>query len=207
MEGDKLVVRTFNKGVSDTTTNTEEVLMAKFGLKPSQLVDYKALVGDSSDNIKGVPGVGPKTAVGIIKKFGTIENLYAHLSDDKKLEARFGPFWKEAELSKKLVILERNVPLEMPQLQELAPPQEQDAIIEYFIKTGFETLLKRLMGVESQPAKRKKWRFHRKMESPKVCKGACSKGADLPEELDMCAERHAPDGSASRIDVHPFSSL
>ena len=172
VEGDKLVVRTFNKGVSDTTTNTEEVLMQKFGLKPSQLVDYKALVGDSSDNIKGVPGVGPKTAVEIIKKFGTIENLYANLVGDKKLEARFGPFKKEAELSKELVLLERNVPMEMPQLEELAPGEEQDSVIAYFMKTGFTTLLKRLMGVEPEPAKKKKLEIPPEDGKPKSVQGS-----------------------------------
>jgi DNA polymerase-1 len=171
VEGDKLVVRTFNKGVSDTTTNNEDVLMEKYGLKPSQLVDYKALVGDSSDNIKGVPGVGPKTAVEIIKKFGTIENLYANLSGDPKLGARFGPFKKEAELSKELVLLERHVPLEIPRLEDLSPPQEQDAIIAYFVKMEFGTLLKRLMGAEVAPVKKKKIELPPEDGKPKSVQG------------------------------------
>ena len=62
VEGDKLVVQTFNKGVSDTTIYNEEAVIQKYGLAPNQLVDYKALVGDSSDNIKGVPGIGRNRA-------------------------------------------------------------------------------------------------------------------------------------------------
>lgn len=155
VEGDTLVVRMFNKGVSDTTTYDERAVVQKYGLEPGQLVDYKALVGDSSDNIKGVPGIGPKTAVEIIKKFGTIENLYAMLSKEPKLEARIGPFRKEAELSKELVILDRNVPVDMPNLQDFATTAEPSTIVPYFEKMGFETLLKRLRG-SIEPAKKPK---------------------------------------------------
>src|ERR1700722_7855906 len=77
VEDDKVVVKIFNKGVSDTTIYDEKAVIEKYGLKPNQLIDYKALVGDASDNIKGVPGVGPKTAQELIKKFGTIEKLFA----------------------------------------------------------------------------------------------------------------------------------
>ena len=56
VEGDRVVVKTFNKGVSDTTIYNEQAVIDKYGLAPNQLIDYKALVGDPSDNIKGVPG-------------------------------------------------------------------------------------------------------------------------------------------------------
>ncbi len=62
VEGEKVVVRTFKTGVSETLTYDEAAVKEKYGLLPNQLIDYKALVGDPSDNIKGVPGVGPKTA-------------------------------------------------------------------------------------------------------------------------------------------------
>lgn len=138
---DTLVVRMFNTGISDTTIYDEAAVMQKYSLAPSQLVDYKALVGDASDNIKGVPGVGPKTATELIKRFDTIENLYANIAGDEKLEKRLGPFKKEAELSKKLVILERHVPVEIPPLEELAPPLDTARIVEYLQKKAFATLL------------------------------------------------------------------
>jgi DNA polymerase-1 len=170
VEGDKLVVRTFNKGVSDTTIYDEQAVIAKYELAPNQLVDYKALIGDSSDNIKGVPGIGPKTAVGIIKKFGTIENLYAKLGEDPKLEARIGSFRKEAELSKELVILERHVPIEMPTLEELAPHEDEITIEAYFQKMGFDTLLKRLAGGVVESVK-KKIVVEKKDDGPKSVQG------------------------------------
>jgi DNA polymerase-1 len=153
--GDKLVVRMFNTGISDTTVYDEGAVIQKYGLAPSQLVDYKALVGDSSDNVKGVPGVGPKTATELIKRFGTIENLYANIAG-AQLEKRLGPFKKEAELSKKLVVLERHVPVEIPELAELAPPLDPTRIVSYLQRKAFATLLKRLeQGVKEEGRKTK----------------------------------------------------
>jgi DNA polymerase-1 len=145
VEGDKLVVQTFNKGVSDTTIYNEQAVIEKYGIAPKQMVDYKALVGDSSDNIKGVPGVGPKTALELIKRFGTVKNMYEQINEDPKLEAKFGAFKKEAELSEMLVTLERHAPIEIPPIDELAPGSDTDAAAKYFEKMGFATLLKRLL--------------------------------------------------------------
>lgn len=155
VEDGKIYVRTFNKGISDTTTYDEKAVFEKYSLKPNQLADYKALVGDSSDNIKGVPGIGPKRALEFIQKFGTIENLYAKLPGEPALQARLGPFKKEAELSKELVVLERHVPLEMPKLKELVTSEIPLETIDYFQKKGFTTLLKRLENGTAEPTKRK----------------------------------------------------
>ena len=149
VEGDKLVVQTFNKGVSDTTIYNEAAVIEKYGIAPKQMVDYKALVGDPSDNIKGVPGVGPKTALDLIKRFGTVKEMYERLdSDDSefaKLREKFGPFKKEAELSEELVTLERHAPIDIPAIKEFVPFEGTDAAAKYFEKMGFATLLKRLL--------------------------------------------------------------
>lgn len=154
VEGDKLVVQTFNKGVSDTTTYDEKAVIEKYGIAPTQMVDYKALVGDPSDNIKGVPGIGPKTALELIKKFGTVKEMYRRLDDDddegvdidiKKLRERFGSFKKEAELSEMLVTLERHAPIEIPPIEALSPAADTALAAAYFEKMGFSTLLKRLL--------------------------------------------------------------
>lgn len=146
VEGDHVVVKTFNKGVSDTTIYDESGVIEKYGLAPNQLIDYKALVGDPSDNIKGVPGVGPKTAVDLIKKFGTVKKMFERLHEDPKLQQKFGAFQKEAELSEELVTLERHVPLEMPNLGNLAPNEIQAVMVHYFESMGFNTLVKRLLS-------------------------------------------------------------
>lgn len=152
VEGDKLVVKTFNKGVSDTTIYNEAAVIAKYGLAPNQLIDYKALVGDSSDNIKGVPGIGPKTALDLIKRFGTVKEMYKQLNGPAfqknneltKLREKFGPFQKDAELSEMLVTLERHAPIEMPSIEELSTGDGLESPVKYFENMGFSTLIKRL---------------------------------------------------------------
>jgi DNA polymerase-1 len=158
VEGEKIVVQTFNKGVSDTTIYDEKAVMEKYGLPPKAIIDYKALAGDSSDNIKGVPGIGPKTATELLQKFGSIENIYKNCASDPKLEKKFAPFRKEAELSKELVTLEKDVPMGDITLAALAPKDDERAITAYFEKKGFATLIKRLNGKEknNEPTKDQK---------------------------------------------------
>ena len=148
----KILVRTFRKGVSDTMIYDENAVRERYGLEPDQLVDYKALVGDPSDNIKGVPGIGPKTATELIKRFGSLDNIYKNLDKDPKLKKRLGPFRKEAELSRHLVTLERNAPVDVSMLDELKIEKEQPALRDYFKRLGFETLIKRLDGNNSKKA-------------------------------------------------------
>ncbi len=90
-----------------------EGVRERVGVSPSQIIDYLALVGDSADNIPGVRGIGPKTAVNLLGKFGTLENIYENLencpvSARKKLEE----YREEAFLSRKLVTLEYDIPLD-----------------------------------------------------------------------------------------------
>ncbi|MDP4001543.1 MAG: DNA polymerase I [bacterium] len=81
VEGDKVVVFTLRKGVTDTVTYNEKEVKARYGLEPSQLIDFKGLKGDPSDNIPGVPGIGDKTASLLIQKFKNLEFLYKAISN------------------------------------------------------------------------------------------------------------------------------
>ncbi len=98
--GDRVQVYTLKKGLNDTVTYNEKAVEAKFGFSPKQLVDYKGLRGDTSDNIIGVPGVGEKTATLIIKEFGTIEQMFEYLEEVKE-------FSKKDERLKRAGITER----------------------------------------------------------------------------------------------------
>ncbi|MEK7507991.1 MAG: 5'-3' exonuclease H3TH domain-containing protein [Patescibacteria group bacterium] len=154
VEGEKVVVRTFKTGISDTITYDERAVIEKYSLRPNQLIDYKALVGDQSDNIKGVPGIGPKTAVAVLNRFGTLEDAYNHLSDDSKLEARLKPFRKDAFLAKELVTLERNAPIELGGIESLKLNYTENEVKKFFAEMGFEALLRRLEnGILPQKAK------------------------------------------------------
>ncbi len=155
VEDEKVVVRTFKKGVSETIIYDEGAVKEKYGLRPAQLVDYKAFVGDPSDNIKGVPGVGPKTASELLAKFGTLEAIFSELPKNKKLEARIWPFQKEAFFSRELVTLEKNVPLENFDLEDLRVDFKEQDVRDYFAKFGFESLTKRLLAADEGEEKKK----------------------------------------------------
>lgn len=86
----------------------------KYGFKPAQVIDYKALRGDPSDNIPGVPGIGDKTATKLIQEFGTFDNLYAHLDEVKppRIQEKLRENKELADQSKFLATIDTNVPLE-----------------------------------------------------------------------------------------------
>ena len=84
IEDDKVVVWTLRKGVSDTFMYNEKEVKKRYGLKPAQLLDFKGLKGDPSDNIPGVPGIGEKTAAVLIQKFRTLEKLYQEITKPDK---------------------------------------------------------------------------------------------------------------------------
>ena len=71
------------KGISDTIEYDEATLMEQYGLEPKRMIDLKALMGDNSDNIPGIPGVGEKTALKLLAKYGTVENTLSHAADEK----------------------------------------------------------------------------------------------------------------------------
>jgi DNA polymerase I len=79
---DKIKVYTLGKGIKDTVIYDINKVIERFGVRPNQMVDFKALIGDSSDNVPGVDGIGKKTAAEIIQKYDTIKNLYDELSTD-----------------------------------------------------------------------------------------------------------------------------
>ena len=92
----------------------ETQVFEKFGVKPSQVIDVQSLMGDSTDNVPGVPGVGPKTATDLISTFGTLDNLYANLDSVKNERIRnlLHDNKEMAYISKKLVTLKRDVDLD-----------------------------------------------------------------------------------------------
>lgn len=81
---DSTSVYSLRRGVTDTLTYNRTTVKEKMGVYPEQIVDYKALAGDSSDNIPGAPGIGPKTAIELLEKYQTLDNVYAHLNELKE---------------------------------------------------------------------------------------------------------------------------
>ncbi|MBU4030847.1 DNA polymerase I, partial [Patescibacteria group bacterium] len=107
-------IYTLKKGIKDTVVYDEEMIKERYGLVPSQLIDFRGLKGDSSDNIPGVPGIGEKTALGLIQKFGSLEKLYHDLggSDlNPKLKARLLEYKDEAFFSRRLSEIKKDISL------------------------------------------------------------------------------------------------
>ena len=121
IEGERVRVYTLKKGLNDTILYDEKAVEERYGFLPVLIADYKGLRGDPSDNIKGVPGVGEKTATELIQKFGTMENIYKVLKkgDEAFLEAGVKPriikllreHEEDATFSKMLATIRTDAPI------------------------------------------------------------------------------------------------
>ena len=113
---DDTKVYTLGKGIKETVIYDKEKIVSRFSLAPSQLIDFKALTGDPSDNIPGVSGVGKKTATTLLKEFGTLENLYQNLESSKispKTKKSLLEDKKQAFLAKDLIRTKQDVSIDI----------------------------------------------------------------------------------------------
>jgi DNA polymerase-1 len=132
---------------------TEEDVVKKLGIRPRQVVDYKALVGDKSDNIPGVAGVGEKTAIALLQKYGTLDGIYEHLDEieprwNKKLEANK----ENAYLSYTLAQIKTNLNIKLDLEHAKAHELDTPAIEALFKELEFRSLLKTLERLTGQSA-------------------------------------------------------
>lgn len=131
--------------VKEKIFNPAEV-QKTYGFTPIQLIDYKALRGDPSDNIKGVKGIGEVSAKKLIAEFGSVENIYKNISQisSKKIQTLLANNYEEALMSKKLATIETNVPMEVDinkcKISYVQNPKTKELFEEY----EFKSLLKKL---------------------------------------------------------------
>lgn len=152
VDGNKVVVFTLRKGLTDTITYNEEEVIKRYGIKPEQVIDFKGLKGDPSDNIPGVPGVGDKTASSLIQEFGSMEKLYQKIeSKDKKLKLSPKLIEKlienkdQAFFSKKLSTIIRNVDINFNlAMTDWKANLNRENIEKTLREFGFFSLAKRL---------------------------------------------------------------
>lgn len=149
----KTKVYALRKGVKDTILYDEVLVKEKYqGLSPQQLVDFKALRGDPSDNIPGVRGIGEKTAIQLIRDFNSLENLYREIEEktEKSKEIKLAVREKlingkeQAFLSKTLAQLDQNAPIDFNLEKCQWGKYDKEKVIEIFKNFDFKSLMERL---------------------------------------------------------------
>jgi DNA polymerase I len=133
------------KGISEVDRFAPEQIKEKYGLTPLQIIDLKGLMGDASDNIPGIPGVGEKTALKLLAQYGSVEEVLSHADElTGKMKEKVSAHADDARMSKDLATIYREVPLDM-QWDELSyPGYEPHKLLEAFRKLEFKSLLERL---------------------------------------------------------------
>jgi DNA polymerase-1 len=138
-------VYTMQRGFTDTTIYDLEALQDRYGVTPKQFIDLKALMGDSSDNIPGVEGVGEKTAKDLITKYGSLDGVYEHTNELKgKLKERIENNKETAYLSQELSTIVCDAPVELDLKKAEVGQYDKQHIHELFRRMGFRTLLTKL---------------------------------------------------------------
>ena len=167
---------------------TRERFREEYGFEPPKMVDLKALMGDSSDNIPGVAGVGPKTATELLVKFGSLDGVYANLADESirpKLREKLEAGRESAYLSYDLATIRPEAPIDFEPRDALIQPYNKPELYALFQRLEFVRLIDKY-GLRSAAT-----------EAPKQVNAPVSlpKCDALPREKMPCAVYLAPDGS------------
>ena len=146
---DDVTVYLTKKGITNMLAVTPAVMESEYGYTPAQVVDMKALMGDTADNIPGVPGVGEKTALKLISQFGSVHGVYEHLDEvkGKKLQEKLADNKDKAVLSKDLATIRCDVPLDYT-MDMFQPQPRQEDVAQLFRSLGFRNLLERFAAFD-----------------------------------------------------------
>lgn len=141
---DDITVYLTKKGITNMLAVTPQVMVDTYGYTPAQVIDMKALMGDTADNIPGVPGVGEKTALKLISQFQSVEGVYQSLADvkGKKLQEKLRDNQDKAFLSKELATIRCDVPISYS-LTTFMPQPQPDDVQALFKSLGLKNLLTR----------------------------------------------------------------
>ena len=135
---------TSKAGQTITTNYTPDVFRAEYGFEPVRLIDLKSLMGDSSDNIPGVSGVGPKTATQLLLSYGTLDGIYEHLPEIKEsVRKKLERDREQAYLSYDLATIRKNAPVEFAPERNLVRQVDNDALYALFHRREFTRLMSR----------------------------------------------------------------
>lgn len=134
------------KGVSDFDLYDKDKVVERYGLTPLQFIDLKGIMGDTSDNIPGVPGIGEKGGIELLTQFGSLENMLDHTDEIKKpaMRAKVEENADLARMSKHLATIIRDVPMDVDLSEMRFGEPDQDKLRELFEKLEFKNFLKKL---------------------------------------------------------------
>ena len=155
LASDRVTVDITKKGITDVDSYTPEFIQEKYGITPERIIDMKGLMGDNSDNIPGVPGVGEKTALKLLHEFNTLEELLDSIDKvgGKKLKEKLEEHKEQAIMSKKLATIHRDAPIEIGVSDLEYNGYDGDQVIKLFRELGFNSLLDKVEGSEQKEDK------------------------------------------------------
>ncbi len=149
---DRTHVMTTRGGVQMTVTYDPAAVHERYGLVPAQMIDFKALKGDTTDNIPGVPGVGDKTAAKLLQDFGTLDGVYERLEAVKpdSLRARLAEHREQVLSSRELVTIHRDLPIELGLDDAHVGDYDRDEVMRLFREYEFRSLIERLPALSGE---------------------------------------------------------
>ena len=141
---DKVSLRSSVKGMQNYISYTPELLQEKMGVAPNQITDLKGLMGDASDNLPGIPGVGEKTAVKLLKQYETLEGVLEHKDEVKgKLGERIREHFESAILCKEIATIKTDVAFEFALDDVKYEGVNEDAMLDFFKELELHSLIKK----------------------------------------------------------------
>lgn len=131
------------KGISELTIYDEAAFESEYGLVPEQLIDMKGLMGDTSDNIPGVPGVGPKTAIKLLSAYGSVEEVLLHIEElsGNKLKENIRNNQQQAILSKQLATIKTDVPVDFDE-DSFVFKKQGESLIRFYTRYNIRSMVK-----------------------------------------------------------------
>jgi DNA polymerase-1 len=148
---ERIIVNLAGNKLSEAKDYTPELVKAYLGVRPEQIVDYKALVGDPSDNIPGVAGIGEKTAVSLLQTYPTLDDIYAHLEElPTRIRTRLEAGKDSAYLSRKLAQIVTDVPISLDLSRARVALADPQPVEELFRELEFRSLVGRLADLSKK---------------------------------------------------------
>ena len=178
------------KSFSDTVLYDEVEVSRKFGVGPEQVADFKGLVGDPSDNIPGVPGVGGKTAVKLIQQFGTVEQIYEHINEVEppRLQEKLRENEAIGRQSKELATIVTELPVTLNLDECRVSLYDREKVAGLFRELEFTKLLSKLPGSEAEQTVKGEPAIQVKAEQPQGNYSVVSSSAEMDLMLSRLSE-------------------